>query len=635
MEGETPEKKGQLIVSVGLVVHHEVDGAIRKYFSLLKLTAYYARCFGWSIWPGRKLGVVTFPELEGAQLPSTGYRTVAQIAEEMNSSTWRPGLVVINNAERFCVQKAGATSELLALTVVLRDMGINVVITGKPTPEMFLLMSYADIPIRAQTPTCQTQHPTGLCGHPANSWVWYNSSGIVPIYEFLRILLLPISWVVNLDEELRKYAKTHYPQAIAKPNPFYPGWMLALLVLLFGPIELQGRCPAHEKMGDDDEPIQLGKLTLITGSVDAAKSLYLANAVREHTHGEMGADPTVAMFSISTRGSRSKLIPGYEPIPIRDPNEICIMEGVHIVTIDEAWCLGDDNLQEALIKLKGQGITCYVATYQTSGDGHPFGNTALLMCLADEVVTLQGRCYVCGRNTSLTQVVYQEVHEGDWYLLPDEDFGPDHVVLPSAFATRHKIDFRPACRVHYKTPSTGGPDEDIESLSQFVDDSEPPKNSVALIRNEVKPSDAKKYAARVFAILGANVLTGILLADVLTNPMRYVYPGLVFCVLFMTYFWWRFGMVIENNKKRRMFVTVMTLCSLVMPTILALEVYNLSTLTPQERYELWQYVAKVVDRYFWNGPWLPATYELAAILFMVGVMFNLIGRVAKRKVKRK
>lgn len=253
-------RRGQLMVFVGLFGHYEVGAEIRNHLKIVNLPPFYASCFGWSWRPGHKVGQLVFTELEYSRVPIIGYTSVDQIKERLSSLGYQPGVVIICNADRFCGRDTQQVAKLLDLSKALQSEGTNVVITGKPTPQMFVLMSHAEIPVRSQTPTCRAQHKTGVCGHPASAWVWYNSLGIIPIYEFLRILLTPFFWLFRCVTIARRFfvnisrnSKTHYPKTLIKPDPFYPGWLFALQTIFFGPLDLQGRCLAHQNVGDEGD----------------------------------------------------------------------------------------------------------------------------------------------------------------------------------------------------------------------------------------------------------------------------------------------------------------------------------------------------------------------------------------------
>lgn len=341
----------------------------------------------------------------------------------------------------------------------------------------------------------------------------------------------------------------------------------------------------------------------------------------------MGNSQSVAMFAPSPRGSRSQIIPGYEPTPVSSVKEMVVVDGVRLVTIDEAWKF--DALEELLVELKARGVDCVVATYQISGDGFPFDNTSRLMYLADKVITRQGQCYVCGALTSLTQVACRDTGT-DWYLLPDEDFAPDHTVTGEAFAIHEKLNFVPVCGRHYASAPKQDNEENVQVFLESVELSGSKQNPERIEVGKEITRQTKKITSLITKLLGITLLI-FLLKEIGSHPLRYLYPVAGLGVLMTIFCWWRFCLVFQNRWKRRFFVALLTFCSLSAPTLIIRLTIDIAGLTVEERLEVWQYFLRTFFHWFLSFQTLGLVMS-AIILVSVALLY---ARVTSKEIAKK
>lgn len=154
-----------------------------------------------------------------------------------------------------------------------------------------------------------------------------------------------------------------------------------------------------------------GKIIVITGPMFAGKTTRLLKEIQKARNGNKKA--VLFKSGIDNRYSESEVVThdgARLPAMILPDDERCIpvlrkaAEEYDIIGIDEGqfWD-GTEGLAMELNKLASQSKSIYISMLNRKKDYELFGIGKEILACADQIYTLQSKCWKCGSKASFTQ----------------------------------------------------------------------------------------------------------------------------------------------------------------------------------------------------------------------------------------
>lgn len=179
----------------------------------------------------------------------------------------------------------------------------------------------------------------------------------------------------------------------------------------------------------------IGRLEVITGPMFAGKTTELLRRLREAA--QMGAAVAAIKPAIDDRYHPTDLTTHARDAirgrTIRHPEELAHFADA-VLGLDEAHFF-TAGLHRIVLMLVGRGVRVIVAGLDRTSFGEPFGEMALLLVEADEVIKLTAPCSICGRPAAHTVRMFES----------DED-----IVIGGTGM------FENRCRAHLDAPNAEG-----------------------------------------------------------------------------------------------------------------------------------------------------------------------------------